>query len=78
MRTEAGGTDERGQRVPLTEDQACVNALHTATRAPAEAGNARLKTIFKVLRRVRINPWRISALAAAALVLLHVLYDRTT
>lgn len=78
VRTETNRTDRRGERTALSEDQACHNALHCATRARAEQGNARLKMTFKILRRVRINPWRIGALAAAALVLLHVLYDRTT
>lgn len=78
VRTEVNGTDRKGDLVPLSEDQACLNALHSATRARAEQGNARLKMTFKVLRKVRIDPWRIGALAAAALVLLHCLYDRTT
>ncbi len=78
VRTETDGIDHRGQLVPLSEDQACLNALHSATRARAEQGNPRLKQTFKNLRRVRIDSWRIGALAAAALVLLHVLYDRTT
>ena len=37
-----------------------------------------LKTTFKALRRVRLCPWRIGAITAAALVLLHTEYDRTT
>jgi DDE superfamily endonuclease len=63
---------------PLTDDQRTVNLLHAATRAPAERGNALLKTTFKALRRVSLCPWRIGAITAAALVLLHHMHDRTT
>jgi hypothetical protein len=62
----------------LTDDERTVNLLHTATRAPAERGNALLKTTFAVLRRVSLRPWRIGAITAAALVLLHHQHDRTT
>jgi DDE superfamily endonuclease len=63
---------------PLTADQRTVNALHAATRALAERGHALLKTTFKALRRVSLCPWRIGAITAAALVLLHHQHDRTT
>ena len=63
---------------PLTADQRTVNLLHAATRAPAERGNSLLKTTFKALRRVSLCPWRIGAITAAALVLLHHMHDRTT
>ena len=62
----------------LTDDQRTVNLLHAATRAPAERGNSLLKTTFKALRRVSLCPWRIGAITAAALVLLHHVHDRTT
>jgi hypothetical protein len=62
----------------LTDDQRTVNLLHAATRAPAERGNSLLKTTFKALRRVSLCPWRIGAITAAALVLLHHQHDRTT
>jgi DDE superfamily endonuclease len=62
----------------LTADQRCLNLLHAATRAPAERGNSLLKTTFKALRRVSLCPWRIGAITAAALVLLHQQHDRTT
>src|SRR5918993_1445476 len=52
--------------------------LHAATRAPAERGNSLLKTSFKALRRVSLCPWRIGAITAAALVLLHHAHGRTT
>jgi hypothetical protein len=64
--------------VALTAEQRTVNALHSATRAVAERGNSLLKTTFKGLRRVTLCPWRIGAITAAALVLLHREHDRTT
>src|SRR3954451_12454192 len=63
---------------PLTADQRTINALHAATRALAERGNALLKSTFKALRRVSLCPWRIGAITAAALVLLHHEHGRTT
>jgi hypothetical protein len=62
----------------LTADQRTVNLLHAATRGPAERGNSLLKTTFKALRRVSLCPWRIGAITAAALVLLHHEHGRTT
>jgi hypothetical protein len=62
----------------LTAEQRTVNALHAAVRGPAERGNTLLKTTFKALRRVSLCPWRIGAITAAALVLLHHQHDRTT
>jgi hypothetical protein len=55
-----------------------VNLLHAATRGPAERGNSLLKTTFKALRRVSLCPWRIGAITAAVLVLLHHVHGRTT
>jgi DDE superfamily endonuclease len=63
---------------PLTDDERTVNVLHAATRALAERGNSLLKTTFKALRRVSLCPWRIGAITAAALVLLHHEHGRTT
>ncbi len=62
----------------LSVEQRTVNALHSATGALAERGNSLLKTTFKALRRVSFCPWRIGAITAAALVLLHHEHDRTT
>jgi hypothetical protein len=62
----------------LSDDHACFNALHSATRAVAERGNALPKTTFKALRRVTFCPWRIGAITAAALVLLHHEHHHTT
>ncbi len=62
----------------LSTDQRTVNLLHAAVRAPAERGNSLFKTTFKALRRVSRCPWRIGAITAAALVLLHHAHGRTT
>lgn len=62
----------------LPIDHRAYNALHSATRALAERGNSLLKTTFRALRRVTLCPWRIGAITAAALVLLHHDNDRTT
>jgi hypothetical protein len=42
----------------------------------AERANSLLKTTFKALRRVSLRPWRIGAIAKAALALLHLEHDR--
>jgi hypothetical protein len=60
----------------LSEDQRTHNLLHSATRAPCERGNAVLKT-FKALRQVSLCPWRIGAITAAALALLHHEHNRS-
>ena len=62
----------------LPVDQRTYNMLHSATRALAERGNSLLKTTFRALRRITLCPWRIGAITAAALVLLHHEHDRTT
>ncbi len=64
--------------VALTVEQRTVNTLHVATRALAERGNSLLKTTFQALRRISLCPWRIGAITAAALVLLHTKHGRTT
>jgi hypothetical protein len=42
-----------------------------------ERGNALLKTTFKALHNVSLDPWRIGAIVAGALVLLHIKHNRT-
>jgi hypothetical protein len=64
--------------VALTSDQKTINRIHAALRALAERANSLLKTTFKALRRVSLYPWRIGAITAAALVLLHQEHGRTT
>jgi len=53
---------------PLHIDNRCYNFLITALRAPTERGNALLGR-WRALDRVTLCPQRISAIAAAALVL---------
>ena len=62
----------------LAADQRTVNLLHAAARGLAERGNSLLETTFEAPRRVSLCPWRIGAIAAAALVFLHREHGRTT
>jgi hypothetical protein len=50
-------------------------AAYLAGRPGADA---LLMTTFKALRQVSLCPWRIGAITAAALVLLHREHDRST
>jgi hypothetical protein len=52
------------------------NLLVRGVHAVAERANSLLKTTFKALRRVSVCPWRIGAIAKAALVLLHLEHGR--
>ncbi len=54
----------------LAIDDRARNQLINGLRAPAERGNALLKTTFAALRRVTVCPQRIGHIVAAALVLL--------
>lgn len=56
----------------LAPDTRARNLMISSLRAPAERGNALLKRTWKALERVTIDPWRIGAITAAALVLLHL------
>ncbi|WP_194924380.1 HARBI1 family protein [Catenulispora pinisilvae] len=62
--------------VELKEDQRQYNLLVRGVHAIAERANSLLKTTFKALRRVSVCPWRIGAIAKAAIVLLHLEYGR--
>jgi hypothetical protein len=62
----------------LSIDQQSCNAVHGALRCLGERANSLLKTTYKALRRQRGCPWSISAIATAALVLLHHEHARTT
>jgi hypothetical protein len=53
------------------------NKVVGAIRAMAEKANADLKTRFKALRHVSLDPWRIGAVVAAALALFHFEKGRT-
>ena len=59
----------KGQNLDLDPDTACRNALLTDIRTIGERANAILKTRWKALTRIRLCPWRIGHITAAALVL---------
>jgi hypothetical protein len=61
-----------------TTVQQQLNQAHNGIRAIGERGNSLLKTTFKALRNVSMDPWRIGTIVAAALVLLHFNHARTT
>ena len=54
----------------LAADNHTRNLMINALRAPAERANALLKRTWKALERVTLDPGRITAITAAALVLL--------
>lgn len=56
----------------LAEEQKEANKAHNSRGTVGERGNSLLKSTFKVLRRVSLCPYRIGAIVAAALVLLHI------
>lgn len=62
----------------LTIDQKQYNKIIGAIRALAEKANADLKTRFKALRHVSLDPWRIGAITAAALALFHFEHGHTS
>ena len=62
----------------LTEEQKAHNKTHNGKRAIGERGNSLLKTTFKALRNISLDPWKIGIIVAAALVILHTDHDRTT
>jgi hypothetical protein len=53
----------------LHPDHRARNAMINALRAPAERANALLKRTWRALERVTLDPGRIGAITAAALVL---------
>lgn len=56
----------------LNADAVSRNAMINALRAPAERANALLKATWPVLRRVTLDPRRITEIATAAIALLHL------
>ncbi|MFF3879402.1 transposase family protein [Streptomyces sp. NPDC001978] len=69
VKTPAGGE--------LTEAQQTFNKVIRGIHGVCERANSLLKVTFKTLRRVSLDPSRITQIAAAALVLLQLEYDRT-
>lgn len=64
-------------RGELTEAQQIYNKVIRGIHSVCERANSLLKTTFKALRRVSLDPSSIAKIAAAALVLLQLEYDRT-
>lgn len=62
----------------LAQEHLAYNAVQTGLRAIGERGNSLLKTTFKALRRVSLDPSRIGDITAAALVILQWKTHRTT
>jgi len=62
----------------LTDDQRAFNQVIRGIHAVAERANSLLKTTFKALRRVSLDPWRIGAIVKAAHVLLRLEHGRHT
>ncbi len=60
----------------LTEDQNAYNSVIRAVHGVGERANALLKETFAALQNVSLDPARIGDIAKAALVLLHLEYDR--
>lgn len=56
----------------LVADTRTRNELIAALRAPAERGNALLKQTWKARAHVSLDPYRITGIIRAALVLLHL------
>jgi hypothetical protein len=56
----------------LTDEQRAYNQVIRGIHAVAERANSLLKTTFKALRRISLDPWRIGAIVRAAYVLLRL------
>ncbi|ETK33377.1 hypothetical protein MPTA5024_24765 [Microbispora sp. ATCC PTA-5024] len=62
----------------LADDNKAYNQLIRGIHAVAERANSLLKTTFKALRRVSLDPWRIGRIVQAAHVLLRLEHGRHT
>lgn len=69
---------KKPNRGKLSAIQQQFNRVHNGLRAIGERGNSLLKMTFRVLRNISLDPWRIGAIVAASLVLLHYDHARTT
>jgi hypothetical protein len=59
-----------GDRRRLSANQKAVNSAHARQRGPGERANAQLKA-WRILRKIRCCPTRVSDLVKAILVLIH-------
>ena len=62
----------------LTAEERTVNPAARRGRSPRRTRQRAAQDHLQALRRVSLCPWRIGAITAAALVLLHHMHDRTT
>ena len=69
---------KKGAGQELADDARAYNQLIRGVHGVAERANSLLKTTFKTLRRVSLDPWRIGVTARAGLVLLQLEHGRTT
>lgn len=60
----------------LNLKEVIYNRVFRAIHGIGERANSLLKTTFKALRRVSLDPWRIGDITRAALVLLHLEHNR--
>jgi hypothetical protein len=60
----------------LTIEQKAYNQVIRGVHGVAERANSLLKSTFKALRRVSLDPWRIGAIVKAAHVLLRLEHPR--
>jgi hypothetical protein len=60
----------------LTIEQKAYNQVIRGVHGVAERANSLLKTTFKALRRISLDPWRIGAIVKAAHVLLRLEHGR--
>lgn len=67
---------KKPRNVELTDQQKAYNQVIRGVHAVAERANSLLKTTFKALRRVSLDPWRIGAITKAAHVLLRLEHGR--
>jgi hypothetical protein len=58
---------ETGQRQRLSRNQKAVNSAHARQRGPGEQANAQFKS-WKILRKIRCCPHRVTDLVTAVLV----------
>lgn len=67
---------KKAKGTELSDAHKQYNLIVRGVHSVAERANSLLKTTFKALRRVSVCPWRIGAIAKAALVLLHLEHGR--
>jgi hypothetical protein len=67
---------KKAKGTELSDAHKQYNLIVRGVHAVAERANPLLKTTFKTLRHVSVRPWRISAIAKATLVLLHLEHGR--